>query len=282
MKQQVPVSSAARADLETDGSVHEVAADLAYQLLAIVNVIYYGQPGAQNGRWVLIDAGIPGATTPLLNAARRRFGDSPPYAILMTHGHFDHVGCLHDLAEHWDVPIFAHPEELRYLDGSESYPPPDPTVGGGLMSTISPLYPRGPIDVSRWLRPLPDDGSVPGMPGWRWLHTPGHTAGHVSFWLDSRRTIIAGDAFITTNQESAYAVAMQKTELHGPPMYYTSDWTAARESVERLASLEPELAITGHGRALAGEEMRLALHSLARDFDRLAVPEHGRYVSHAS
>lgn len=281
MKQQVPVSAAARADLESDGSVHEIAADLAYQRLAIVNVVYFGQAGAGDGEWVLIDAGIPGTTTPLLNAVHRRFGDSRPSAILLTHGHFDHVGCLNDLAELWDVPIFAHPEELRYLDGSESYPPPDPTVGGGLMARISPLYPRGPIDVSRWLQPLPRDGSVPGMPGWRWLHTPGHTAGHVSFWLDGERTIIAGDAFITTNQESAYAVAVQQTELHGPPMYYTSDWHAARQSVERLAALDPELAVTGHGRALAGEEMRLALHTLAREFDHVAVPEQGRYVGHA-
>lgn len=149
------------------------------------------------------------------------------------------------------------------------------------MSALSRFYPRGPIDVSRWLLPLPDDGSVPGMAGWRWFHTPGHTVGHVSLFRDADRALIAGDAFITTNQESAYAVAVQRTEIHGPPRYYTTDWPAARESVERLAALDPELVATGHGRALRGAEMRLALHTLARDFDDLAVPEHGRYVAHA-
>jgi glyoxylase-like metal-dependent hydrolase (beta-lactamase superfamily II) len=89
---------------------------------------------------------------------------------------------------------------------------------------------------------------------------------------------VAGDAFITTNQESAYAVATQEPELHGPPRYFTPDWTAARDSVRRLAALSPELVITGHGHAMRGAVMRTALDLLARDFDRIAVPQHGRYV----
>lgn len=279
MEEQVPVSAAARADLESDGSLHEVATDIAYQRLAIVNVAYYGPPGAGSGQWALIDTGVKGSTAAIVDAAERRFGiGSRPAAIILTHGHFDHVGALEDLAHRWNAPIFAHEEEMPYLNGSTAYPPPDPTVGGGLMSTLSRFYPRGPIDVSRWLRPLPADGVVPGMAGWRWIHTPGHTPGHVSLWRDSDRTVLAGDAFITTNQESAYAVAVQRPELHGPPKYYTTEWIAARDSVERLAALEPELAVTGHGRALAGEEMRVALHTLARDFDLIAVPAQGRYV----
>lgn len=93
------------------------------------------------------------------------------------------------------------------------------SAGGGLMSMLSPLYPRGPVDVSRWLHTLPDDGSVPQMPGWRWFHTPGHTPGHIALWREGDRTINAGDDFITTRQESAYAVTVQEPEMHGPPMY---------------------------------------------------------------
>lgn len=279
MREQVPIDPDALADVDHEGSVHDVTAELAYQRLAIVNVVFHGTVGAGSGRWVLIDAGVMGTTAFLLSGVDRRYGaGSRPAAIVLTHGHFDHVGVLENLAERWDVPIFAHEEEFPYLDGTTSYPPPDPTVGGGLMSTLSRFYPRGPIDVSRWLQPLPSDGTVPGMPGWRWIHTPGHTPGHVSFWRDSDRTLIAGDAFITTNQESAYAVAVQLPEVHGPPMYYTTDWGAARESVRRLAALEPELVISGHGRAMRGPDLREALHTLARDFDRIAVPEQGRYV----
>ena len=110
------------------------------------------------------------------------------------------------------------------------------------------------------------------MPGWRAIHTPGHTPGHVALWRESDRTLLAGDAFITTRQESAYAVLTQKPEMHGPPRYYTPDWDAARESVRKLAALEPELVVTGHGPAMQGPEMRDALRQLAADFDRIARP----------
>ena len=277
MDKQVPVDPSALAvDIEQDG-VHEIAPDLAYQRLAIANVLYHGTRSSR--RWILIDAGIPGSTDAILSSVSQRFGeDARPAAIVLTHGHFDHVGALEPLAERWDVPIYSHALEQPYLDGRAPYPPPDPTVGGGMMAALSRLYPRGPVSVGRWLRTLPEDGAVPGMPGWRWIHTPGHTRGHVSLWRPSDRTLIAGDAFITTKQESAYAVATQRPELHGPPMYYTTDWRQARESVERLAALEPELVITGHGPAMQGPHMREALHTLAREFDRVAVPDRGRYV----
>ncbi len=282
MTKQIPLDPAHRADLPESGSgelTHSVATDLAYQRLAIVNVAYFGLPGAGDRQWVLIDAGVFGTTSLLLNAVEQRFGaSSRPAAIIMTHGHFDHVGALKEVAELWDVPVYAHPLELPFLNGQQSYPPADPTVGGGLMATLSPLYPRGPIDVSRWLAVLPADGTVPFMHGWQWIHTPGHTPGHISLWREADRTVIAGDAFITTRQESAYAVATQQPEMHGPPKYYTPDWVSARASVQTLAALEPEVAVTGHGPAMRGAEMRAALHLLARDFDQIAVPEHGQYV----
>jgi glyoxylase-like metal-dependent hydrolase (beta-lactamase superfamily II) len=100
----------------------------------------------------------------------------------------------------------------------------------------------------------------------------------VSFWRDADRTLIVGDAFVTTAQESLYAVAVQRPEMHGPPMYYTVDWDKAATSVAQLAELEPETVITGHGVPMRGLEMRSALHRLARDFDRIAVPRNGRYL----
>ncbi|MCX6047647.1 MAG: MBL fold metallo-hydrolase, partial [Chloroflexi bacterium] len=279
MEKQIPIDPGA-VNENQHGSTHEVTSDIIYQRLAIVNVLYYGLPDAGDRQWVLIDAGLFGATTLIVDAAEHRFGKAArPAAIVLTHGHFDHVGALKNLAERWDAPIYAHELELPYLDGRSAYPPPDPTVGGGLMSTLSRFYPRGPIDVSHWLHPLPANGDVPEMPGWQWIHTPGHAPGHVSLWRAADRTLIAGDAFITTKQESAFAVAMQRPEIHGPPMYYTPDWQQAHQSVLRLAALEPELVVTGHGPAMQGSEMRSALHTLARDFEQIAVPDQGRYVN---
>jgi glyoxylase-like metal-dependent hydrolase (beta-lactamase superfamily II) len=279
MDKQIPLSDSARADEGSHDGIHEVAPDLGYQRLMLVNVVFYGRPGAGDRAWTLVDAGLPGTAPLLRSAAEDRFGkDARPAAIVMTHGHFDHVGALERLADEWDAPIYAHRLELPYLDGTSSYPPPDPSVGG-LMATLSPLFPRGPINVRERLLALPDDGSVPGMPGWRWVATPGHTEGHVSFFRDADRALISGDAVITTRQESAYAVAVQSPEMHGPPAYFTPDWHAAGLSAQRLAALEPELIVPGHGRAFEGTPMRTALHQLADRFQEVAVPKHGRYVN---
>jgi glyoxylase-like metal-dependent hydrolase (beta-lactamase superfamily II) len=234
---QVALDREARAFEHDDhGPAHEILDDLAYQRLAIVNVVYYGRAGSTDGERVLIDAGLPGTAGSIKRAVRERFGEnSRPAAIIMTHAHADHAGALEKLAEEWDVPIFAHSLELPYLNGSAAYPPPDPSVGGGLMPAMSVLFPRGPFNVSRWLQPLPQDGTVPHMPGWRWIHTPGHTPGHVSLYRPSDATLIAGDAFITTGQESVYKVMTQHAEMHGPPMYYTQNWDDSENSVQKLA-----------------------------------------------
>lgn len=242
--------------------------------LVMVNVFAVtGEDG-----WTLIDAGLSGSADTIRRWAGEHFGGAAPRAIVLTHGHFDHVGAIETLLEDWPVPVYAHQDESPHLTGEQAYPPPDPMVGGGLMARLSKLYPRGPVELGDRLHVLPPGGVVPGLAEWQWLHTPGHTAGHVSLFREVDRTLIVGDAFCTTKQESFLAVATQRPELHGPPAYFTTDWDGARESVRRLAALRPETVAPGHGQPMAGPDIADGLAELAARFDEIARPAEGRYV----
>lgn len=261
------------------GVRQEVAPDVYCFTNQIVNVYFVGDP-RDNNEWVLIDTGMPESSQRIIDIATERFGEGcQPQAIILTHGHFDHVGAVVDLVERWQVPVYAHEMELPYLTGQSRYPEADGSVGGGLVARLSPLFPNEPVDLGSHVEKLPADGSVPHMPGWRWLHTPGHTPGHISLFREEDRVLIAGDAFVTVKQESLYKVIVQERELSGPPKYLTSDWDAAKTSVIKLESLKPTIAVTGHGQPMFGDELAENLSILAKEFDQIAVPDDGRYVN---
>ncbi|MUV38431.1 putative metallo-hydrolase YflN [Lentibacillus sp. JNUCC-1] len=100
----------------------------------------------------------------------------------------------------------------------------------------------------------------------------------MSYFREDDRVLIAGDAFITVRQDSFYNVLIQKEELNGPPRYLTTDWKAAKQSVEKLAALTPEVVITGHGVAVRGQHLKSGLKELVKNFDDVAVPDYGRFV----
>ena len=254
----------------------EVTKDILSVRTLIVNVCFIGEQRSKE--WTLIDAGMANSADRIIKAAEKRYGKQKPNAIILTHGHFDHVGALDELINYWNVPIYAHELELPYLTGQADYPPGDPTVSSGLMAKLSPLYPHKGIDLGHHVTALPSDGRVPGLREWRWIHTPGHTQGHISLFRDDDRALIAGDAFITVKQESALAVMTQDKEIHGPPAYFTVDWDAAWDSVKKLNDLHPSIVVTGHGQPMQGGDLARGLAKLTRDFDQIAIPDQGRYV----
>jgi glyoxylase-like metal-dependent hydrolase (beta-lactamase superfamily II) len=144
------------------------------------------------------------------------------------------------------------------------------------------MFPERGIDVRDHARELPSNGDLPGMPGWRWVHTPGHAPGHVSLFRPADRLLIAGDAVTTTRQESVFSVMTQKAELNGPPAYFTIDWDAAHRSVSTLAALKPVTVASGHGPTMRGDDMPRRLAELARDFESKVRPRRGRYVREAA
>jgi len=262
----------------TDASDYQVASDVAGLKIVFVNVFFIGEPGAGNP-WVLVDAGLQGSAGKIRQEAERLFGPGArPQAIVLTHGHFDHVCALAELVTEWDVPIYAHPLEMPFLRGKSHYPPPDPAVGGGAMAYLSWLFPTDSTKAGERVQPLPTDGSIPELPDWRWVHTPGHAPGHIALFRSADRVLIAGDAFTNTNQNAALAVMTQRVELHGPPAYFTIDWEAAKQSIRTLAALNPTAAGVGHGKSIRSSALPQRLETLVQQFEAQEVPKGGRYV----
>ncbi|MBM7607808.1 glyoxylase-like metal-dependent hydrolase (beta-lactamase superfamily II) [Lysinibacillus composti] len=258
----------------------EVATDLYCYTVQVVNLCFVGSP-AKPHEWTLVDAGMPKSADAIIKEAESRFGkNAKPNAIVLTHGHFDHVGAIIELVNYWNVPVYAHELEIPYLTGQKSYPEADPTVEGGLVARMSPYFPNEPIQLGDQVMTLPKDGTIPVLEGWKWIHTPGHSPGHVSLFREPDRALIAGDAFVTVKQESLFKVLVQDQEISGPPRYFTTDWKTAWDSVKKLQSLNPSIAITGHGIPMLGEELTENLTKLANEFEKIAIPDYGRYTDH--
>jgi len=237
-----------------------------------VNLYVVDLPG---GGWVLVDTGLPGFAWYVRQAIEGRYGaGARPDAIVLTHGHFDHAGSAGELARAWGVPVYAHRLELPYLTGRSDYPPQDPTSGGAICF-LSRFFPRNGIDLGGLVRPLPEDGTVPPLPGWRWLHTPGHTSGHVSLFREADRVLLAGDAVATTDLDSWASQLAWPRELSRPPTPFTPDWESTRASLRKLADLAPRTIAAGHGLSIDGENLGVALRELA---DGLEEPMGGRYT----
>jgi glyoxylase-like metal-dependent hydrolase (beta-lactamase superfamily II) len=238
--------------------------------------VYFVDTGTP-GEWVLIDAGLPGSARTIGEAAAELYGeDSRPEAILLTHGHLDHVGAAKELAIRWQVPIVAHPLELPYLTGKAQYPPQDPTVGGSL-AFMSRFFPKDLPNLEGRVQALnTEDPTVPYLMNWRWLHVPGHAPGQLAFFREADRVLLGADAFATTHHDSIPAVllGLAKISRAGTPFNY--DWEAARQSVQRLADLNPKSIGCGHGPVITGPAAAAGLRELA---DNYPVPPQGRYVA---
>lgn len=253
------------------GLLEEVTPDVARLGIVFVNVYFVGAPGTP---WVLVDTGLPHSAAYIRQAATARYGEGArPEAILLTHGHFDHAGSALELAEAWDLPIYVHPLEIPYLTGQSDYPPGDPTMGGAIAQ-MSRLFPTSGYDFGDRVQPLPGDGAVPELPAWRWIHTPGHTAGHVSLYREEDRLLLAGDAFATMDLDSWTSQATHEREVSRPPVPFTTDWTSARESIKKLAALEPSAVAAGHGLSMTGPDVAAKLSRFAERF----TPPPGRYA----
>ena len=192
--------------------------DILVLQFTIVNAFIIGK---DNEDFVLIDTGLENSCEYIIHKIEKHFGHiKKPLSIILTHGHFDHVGSIKKLLQKYrNVPVYTHQLEVPYLSGQKDYPLGDPKVGGGIVSKVSPTFPHSSIDISDNLYTLPSDGSVPGLKEWKWIHTPGHTDGHICLYRERDGVLISADAISTTKQESFWSVLTQKEQISGPPKY---------------------------------------------------------------
>jgi glyoxylase-like metal-dependent hydrolase (beta-lactamase superfamily II) len=227
--------------------------------------------------WALVDAGWRKNASVIRRAAEAVFGpDTRPAAILLTHAHPDHAGSAGELARLWDLPVMVHRADLPLLTGNAlaNVELLDPV--GRWAVVMMQLLPRRTYermtasDLKDVARALPvGDATVPGLPDWRCVPTPGHSAGHVVFFRESDRVLIAGDAVLTA---PLFGLLTGWPRISPPPRISSWDWRLARRSVATVADLEPLVLATGHGTPLAGDDVTARLHALSERLCRDLPP----------
>jgi len=243
--------------------------------------VYFVRSGSS---WVLVDTGSAKCDREIQKAAESLFGaNTRPAAILLTHDHPDHSRSAPELACKWGCVVYMHPDELplvtmdasTYLSTVKKYANPLDTW---LMLPLLHLLPKRARDsmlpessFKEVVRAFDPSTGVPNLPDWEYLHTPGHTAGHVSFFRPGDRVLITGDAVINVHLNSLWSFLLwgfgrNKQRLSGPPWYTTWSWRAAKESVVSLARLEPHVLACGHGLPMSGSRTAPALHAFAQSF----------------
>ena len=167
--------------------------------------------------------------------------------VALTHCHPDHQGSAHFLCEHFGVPLACHEADVDMMEGRQ------PMAPDNWQSRFSDWLMTGP--PHKVARVLKDGDEVAGF---RVIHTPGHTPGHVIYFRPGDRLAIVGD--LLHNME----MWTGRVGLHETPEFFSVDPAQCRDSLHRLRELDPAIVCFGHGPPLRKPEL------LERFFRRLS------------
>jgi glyoxylase-like metal-dependent hydrolase (beta-lactamase superfamily II) len=179
---------------------------------------------------VLIDAGTRFAGARLRAVARNQAID----AVALTHAHPDHQGAARSICRDLAVPLWCGENDVVAAEN------PREMIRGLRINPLMRLIAIGMKGPGwRVARALHEGDELAA--GFEVIETPGHSAGHLSFWRASDRVLIVGDVLANMNY------ATLRHGLREPPWYFSMDAEMNRESARRLAMLRPAIALFGHG-----------------------------------
>jgi hydroxyacylglutathione hydrolase len=200
-----------------------------------------GRPRCAINVYVIGDVLIDAATRRAGRRILRQLEHRPITAHALTHAHPDHQGASKEVCEALGIPLWCGEADADPME-----------QGPRAIQQTQPDHPINRLIFRYWCGPahpvarrLREGDEVAGF---EVLHVPGHSAGHLAYWRESDRTLLAGDAFTMIDTLTGLP------GLHEPKAIFTPDSARNRESIRRLAALEPKLALSGHGRPLRDPE----------------------------